>query len=175
MSMIIEQIESLNKIATEFSDFAKMPKANPELTNLSKAVESAYILFSEQGFSLECNIEQENIECFIDSERFGRVLNNLIKNAKQAVQDSENAAVRIHLTTENQTAILTVSDNGKGITEEIKPKIFQPNFTTKSSGTGLGLAISQQIIDQAGGSISFTSTQNVETTFRVELPIRTES
>jgi two-component system, NtrC family, nitrogen regulation sensor histidine kinase NtrY len=175
MGMIIEQIESLNKIATEFSDFAKMPKANPELTNLSKAVESAYILFSEQGFSLECNIEQENIECFIDSERFGRVLNNLIKNAKQAVQDSENATVSIGLTTKIDVAILTVTDNGKGIPDEIKPKIFQPNFTTKSSGTGLGLAISQQIIDQAGGYISFTSTPSVETTFRVELPIRTES
>lgn len=174
MSMIIEQIESLNNIATEFSDFAKMPKANPEPTNLSKAVESVSILFSEGDYQLESNVEHENILSIIDGERFGRVLNNLVQNAKQAVQDRENPTVSIKLFVENDKAVLTVSDNGIGIPEEIKPKIFQPNFTTKSSGTGLGLAICQQIIQQAGGQITFESTLHVSTTFRVVLPLHRE-
>lgn len=173
MNTIIEQIESLNKIASEFSDFAKMPKANPEVTNLSKAAESASILFSEGGFNVECYIEKENIQSFIDSERFGRVLNNLVKNAKQASQEQEKPTVKINLITENQFVIISVEDNGPGIPEALKPKIFQPYFTTKSSGTGLGLAICQQIIDQAGGEISFASEPG-KTVFTVRLPIHHE-
>jgi two-component system nitrogen regulation sensor histidine kinase NtrY len=174
MEMIIVQIESLNNIATEFSDFAKMPKANPTPTNLSKAVESVSILFSEGDYTLETNVALENLSSVIDSERFGRVLNNLVQNAKQAVLGQENPRVSIQLNSENNQAILTVTDNGVGIPEEVKSKIFQPNFTTKSSGTGLGLAICQQIIQQAGGQITFESTPNKSTTFRVSLPLYTE-
>lgn len=175
MGMITEQIESLNTIATEFSDFAKMPKANPEPTNLSKAVESVSILFSEGNYILNSSVESQNILSVIDSERFGRVLNNLVQNAKQAVQEKINPEVSINLYTESNMAILTVSDNGVGIPADIKPKIFEPNFTTKSSGTGLGLAICKQIIQQAGGQITFDSIPNVSTTFKVVLPLHIES
>ena len=175
MTMIIEQIESLNKIASEFSDFAKMPKAQPEMTNISKAIDSAVLLFSEEDFVIGCNKPENEINYLIDSERFGRVLNNLIKNAKQAVQEIENPSVGVDLSTKDDYLTITITDNGKGIPGEVKDKIFEPNFTTKSSGTGLGLAICKQIIEQANGTISFESSPSTGTTFYIDLPPITQS
>ena len=72
-------------------------------------------------------------------------------------------------------AVIQVSDNGTGISEEKLHKIFTPNFTTKNSGTGLGLSISRQIINTAGGDITFQSVENYGTDFFVELPIADET
>ena len=97
-------------------------------------------------------------------------MNNLIKNAKQAVSDTQTPRMRVCLKKVDGTAEIIVEDNGSGIADDFKDKIFRPNFTTKSSGMGLGLSICKQIIESAGGSISFESELGIGTTFKVTLP-----
>jgi len=170
MTTIIQQIDSLSNIATEFSDFAKMPQANAQVTSLNQAVKDAAELYSDVPFELDVQVPENDVQSFVDPEQIGRVLNNLIKNAKQAVSDVENPRVRVGLRSEFNQAIITVLDNGSGIEDHLKDKIFRPNFTTKSSGTGLGLSICKQIVEGAGGTISFESTAEEGTEFKVILP-----
>ena len=171
MTTIIQQIDSLSNIATEFSDFAKMPQARAEVTSLNQAVKDAAELYSDVPFKLDIQVPEIIINSFVDPEQLGRVLNNLIKNAKQAVSDTKTPRVELSLLKEADQAVIIVNDNGSGIEDDLKDKIFRPNFTTKSSGTGLGLSICKQIIERAGGTISFESNTEVGTQFKVFLPL----
>lgn len=170
MTTIIQQIESLSNIASEFSDFAKMPQAKAEVTSLSEAIGAVVELYSDVPFQLTTRLPENDIKAFIDPEQLGRVLNNLIKNAKHAVVNSESPKVEIGLAQEGDATIITITDNGSGIEEDLKDKIFRPNFTTKSSGTGLGLSICKQIVESAGGSITFESSLSEGTQFTIALP-----
>ena len=171
MDTIIQQIESLSNIATEFSDFAKMPKGNAEVIDLRKVMEDAAQLFSDVPFDLQLELPDQHVSVLIDTEQFGRVLNNLLKNAKHAVADKEDPRVILSLEKEGSTALLSIEDNGAGIPEAVRERIFEPNFTTKSSGTGLGLSICKQIVESAGGEIDFESAEGVFTRFSVRLPL----
>lgn len=172
MQMIIEQIEALDKIASEFSEFAKIPDAANQEVNLQQAIRSVALLFEDENTEIDVNLAEERLIVQGDKERIGRVLNNLVKNAKQALHNTPEPWLKIDLVKQEEFAILTVTDNGSGIPEDIKPKIFQPNFTTKSSGTGLGLAICKQIIEQANGEIWFESLSGSHTTFFIKLPLK---
>ncbi|HAQ72242.1 MAG TPA: hypothetical protein DCR48_14810 [Flavobacteriales bacterium] len=170
MATIIQQIDSLSNIATEFSDFAKMPQAKAEVISLNQAVLAAAELYADLAFELVTEVPDQTINSFVDPEQLGRVMNNLIKNAKQAVSDTQIPRMRVCLKKVGETAEIIVEDNGSGIADDFKDKIFRPNFTTKSSGMGLGLSICKQIIESAGGSISFESELGIGTTFKVTLP-----
>lgn len=171
MAMIIQQTESLNRIASDFSDFAQMPKLSAERVNIAAAIDDTLLLFSEDRPVVSKNLTAINIHTFIDTDAFRRVMGNLIRNAIQAVSEVSNPAVSVSLFQENQTAHIVVEDNGIGVPADQHTKIFQPNFTTKSSGTGLGLAICLQIIEQANGKIWFESEPTKPTRFHVTLPI----
>jgi signal transduction histidine kinase len=99
-----------------------------------------------------------------------RVLNNLLKNAIQAIPDDQPGIIKVALQMINQTVLIRVSDNGCGIPDAQKDDIFVPNFTTKSSGTGIGLAMSKTIVQMAKGKIYFQSEEGKGTDFFVELP-----
>lgn len=165
MHTIIQQIDALSRIATEFSDFAKMPKAQIEQVSLQQAIREVAELFSNVPFRLRVDVPEEDIVIQMDREQLGRVLNNLLKNAKHAVAESASPEVLIQLSIQGKEAVIEVRDNGEGISEELKDKIFRPNFTTKSSGTGLGLSISSQIMESVGGSIAFESKEGGPTSF----------
>ncbi len=170
MQTIIQQIDSLSNIASEFSDFAKMPKANAEVIDLNQAVRDAAQLFADVPFNLGLDLRETEVRVNIDPEQLGRVLNNLLKNAKHAVANEENPKVDIEVSVIEGRAVMTVLDNGVGIPQEVQEMIFRPNFTTKSSGTGLGLAICKQIIESAGGLIAFQSELGAYTKFEISLP-----
>ena len=104
-----------------------------------------------------------------DWEQTLRAFGNLIKNAVQAIPENQRGLIQIQLTKENKQFYISITDNGKGITEEAKQKIFTPNFTTKSGGTGLGLAMVKSIIENMHGKISFESEYGKGTTFKIEL------
>jgi two-component system, NtrC family, nitrogen regulation sensor histidine kinase NtrY len=165
MQTIIQQIDALSRIATEFSDFAKMPKAQIERVHLQQSIQEVAELFADVPFKLTLELPEEPVWIDMDREQLGRVLNNLLKNAKHAVAEAENPAVHITLKTTADAAEVEIKDNGAGVPEELKDKIFRPNFTTKSSGTGLGLSISSQIMDSVGGSIAFESVEGGPTSF----------
>ncbi len=169
---LIEQIDSLSAIANEFSDFAKMPRARNARVNLVTKLKSLLQLFEttdKAQITLELG-DLRRVEVFADKEQLMRVFINLVKNGLQSIPEGRDGVIRIRLEThEESKALITVSDNGKGIQEEIRDKLFQPNFTTKSGGMGMGLAISYNIIRSLGGRIWYETILDEGTTFYIEL------
>ncbi|MEO1624841.1 MAG: HAMP domain-containing sensor histidine kinase, partial [Bacteroidota bacterium] len=172
---LIEQIDNLAQIASEFSNFAKMPRAENQKILLNQLVHSVFDLFSNEQYDmdLQLNISLPDEQYFVYADRnhLMRVLNNLIKNAIQAIPDERSGVVKVFLYRRDNQAIIKVSDNGSGISDDKKDKVFVPNFTTKNSGTGLGLAISKNIIESVNGEIFFETIVDVGTDFFVILPL----
>ncbi|MFC2137250.1 ATP-binding protein [Bacteroidota bacterium] len=171
---LIEQIDHLTFIATEFSNFAKMPKANNTKVNIIDKINKCLILFSNYNnidFKLNYNKEKE-IFVFADKEQLIRIFTNLIKNSIQSI-DAKNKKgyIDINIDKEKSDVLIIIKDNGKGIPDELKSKLFEPSFTTKSSGMGLGLAIVKNIITNLGGDIWFETQINKGTTFYIKLPL----
>lgn len=171
---IIEQIDGLTRIATEFSNFAQMPKPENTTFVLNDAVQSVFNLFAENpdtNIALHLQLPDTPIFILADRDQIIRVLNNLLKNAIQAIPADAPGQVDMILHEINGKAHIEIRDNGCGIPAAMRDKVFQPNFTTKSSGTGLGLAMCKNMVLAAGGRIWFESDVAVGTRFFVELPI----
>jgi nitrogen fixation/metabolism regulation signal transduction histidine kinase len=170
---LIEQIDDLSSIATEFSNFAKMPIARNEKFDLLKKLTDTCRLF-ENTENVIINLETpETGELFIyaDREQISRVFINLLKNAIQSIQDNKQGKIVVQLEKKDNLAVIRFRDNGRGVPEEIRDKLFQPNFTTKSGGMGMGLAIVESILKNAGGRIYYESELNRGSVFIVELPL----
>lgn len=170
---LIEQIDNLSSIATEFSNFAKMPQAKSEIFDLETKLRNSIDLFNDYErciLSLKMD-SREPLFVFADKEQIYRVFINLIKNAIQAVPENAVGMIEVKLEKRNEKAVVSIKDNGKGIPDDIRGKLFQPNFTTKTSGMGLGLAIVKNIIQDAGGDIYFETEPGVGSVFYVELPL----
>ena len=165
---LIQQIDTMSSIASAFSNFAKMPAQKNETLNVVEVVDLALDIFTEDYLTFKC--DKKEIIAKLDRTQLIRIITNLVKNAIQAISENENPKVDIELMDDNKNVIITVSDNGHGITEENIPKVFEPKFTTKTSGMGLGLAMIKNIIETYKGSINFTSTEEEGTTFKVTLP-----
>jgi signal transduction histidine kinase len=170
---LIEQIDTLSGIATEFSNFAQIPKAKNEVFNLIEVVQNVCSLFEPNQnlhFTLEMN-HIEEVRVFIDKEQFSRAFLNLVKNGIQSIPADQKGEIRISVETDESTALIKISDNGTGISQEAQENLFQPNFTTKTSGMGLGLSIVKNIVDNFGGKIWYTTEFDEGTTFYVEIPL----
>jgi len=169
--ILIEQIDNLSRIASEFSNFAKMPQPINEKVNLEDILQKVMDLYSNQNVEIIKKIETElPIYLFVDKDQILRAFINLINNGIQSVPDDKYPRIEITIKRFEDKIKIEISDNGKGIPDDLKDKLFIPNFTTKSSGMGLGLAITKNIIESAGGSISFVSGINKGTTFIIILP-----
>ena len=162
--ILLEQIDALSHIATEFSNFWQLPPPKFEQIELLGFINSLLPLYNNNTYvSFTFNTELKNAIIMADKDQLLRVMNNLINNGVQALEDS--GAITIGLKQEESKFIISVADTGKGIDEAVKPKIFQPNFSTKSYGTGLGLAMCKRIIEQHGGEIWFESEVGKGTVF----------
>ncbi|HPQ20544.1 MAG TPA: HAMP domain-containing sensor histidine kinase, partial [Saprospiraceae bacterium] len=171
-STLIEQIENLNQIASEFSNFAKMPSTTNENVILNEVVETIHDLFRKrEDMDISLNEPIEDLTVYADRNQLVRILNNLVKNAIQAIPHDKKGKIVISLYKSDKDAIISIQDNGTGIPESMRDKVFTPNFTTKSSGTGLGLAISANMIDTMNGKIYFETEENEGTTFFVQIPL----
>ncbi len=171
---LIEQIDSLSAIANEFSDFAKMPKAKHQRLNLVSKLKNLLQLFdNSEKAKIDLDLgDQQMVVIKADKEQLMRVFINLVKNGIQAIPDGREGHIRITLEVKGrETALVTVNDNGKGIPDEIKDRLFQPNFTTKSAGMGMGLAISYNVVRSMGGRIWYETRIGEGTTFFVEFPL----
>ena len=175
LTSLLEQIETLSKIATAFSNYAKLPENTPTTFDLSELLKSTIKLYDvEKNISITLIYnEKEEWPLFADRNNLGRVFGNIIKNAIQAI-GSETGHIELILSRLGERYKVQISDNGCGIKEEDKKKVFFPNFTTKSSGMGVGLSVSQNIIQAMGGNITFTSTVGAGTVFTIDIPILKE-
>ena len=175
--MLIDQIETLNRIASDFSRFARMPMRAPETLDLSEVAAEAAALFegplAESGRArLDLDLSPEPLVVVADHEELRRVLVNLLTNALQAIPDRPAPGhIRLQTRQEDGAAQARVVDDGTGIAAEIREQVFQPSFSTKTSGMGLGLAISKRAVEAAGGTISFETAEDEGTTFVVRLPL----
>lgn len=167
---IIEEVGALKRIVAEFSNFARLPQ--PVLKNqaLNDVVENVVGLFKNSGGKLHVSFAagEDLPDVPIDKELIGRVLNNLITNASQAITDSGRVEVSTGM--KSDQCFVRVSDDGCGMDSEVITEIFTPYFTTRQSGTGLGLAIVQRIIQEHDGSIEIQSSPGEGTTVWVFFP-----
>jgi signal transduction histidine kinase len=165
---LIQQIDVMSSIASAFSDFAKMPTQKRERIEVISVVKLALDIFNEK-FINYIPKEQE-LYGNLDKTQLIRIVTNLVKNAMQASEKEENPIINVSVLSENKNIKITVSDNGKGIADDVKDLIFEPKFTTKTSGMGLGLGIIKNIIEAYDGTITFTSDEGKGTIFTVILP-----
>jgi nitrogen fixation/metabolism regulation signal transduction histidine kinase len=165
---LIQQIDVMSAIASAFSDFAKMPTQKKEEIEIISVVKLALDIFNEKSVKYET--KETKLYAFLDKTQLIRIVTNLVKNALQATENEENPFINVEVLSEGNTIKLVVSDNGKGISDEVKYLIFEPKFTTKSSGMGLGLPMIKNIIEAYDGTIFFSSNEGIGTVFTVVLP-----
>ena len=167
---LIQQIDTMSSVASAFSNFASMPAQQNETLNVVDVVELTMDIFNEEYVHFKA--EEDEIISKIDRTQLIRIITNLVKNAIQAIPESqENKAVCVNIKKAAGNVVITVADNGIGIAPEDFNRIFEPKFTTKTSGMGLGLSIIKNIIENYNGTITFESQKGKGTTFKVSLPI----
>ena len=165
-AMLMEQIDNMAATASTFSDFAKMSVTHNEVLKLDEVLKNCTLLFENTIDEIHNEVEPD-LYVYADREQMRRVIVNLLKNAEQSIPADRQGEVRVTLKSLGDQVEIRIKDNGCGIPEDICKKIFEPNFTTKSSGSGLGLAICRRIIENFGGEIGFTTELDVGTEFYI--------
>ncbi len=165
---LIQQIDTMSAIASAFSNFAKMPAQQNETLNVVKIVKLALDIFNEDYIVFSANTDE--VIAKLDRSQLIRVVTNLVKNAIQAIPSHKTPKIEVSVHEDGNQAVITVSDNGMGVSEENIEKVFEPKFTTKTSGMGLGLAMVKNIVETYNGSISFETEKGQGTTFTVTFP-----
>lgn len=174
---LIEQIDNLSNIATEFSNFAKIPTARNQVFCLAKQLQKVINLY-ETDDRVQIRYRSDKAckaEVNADREQLSRAIINLIRNGIQAVPENKKAKIEIWVEKRDNKAIIAVKDNGTGIPVELRDKLFTPSFTTKTSGMGLGLAIVKNIVENFSGKIWFETELKKGTTFFLQIPIYNET
>ena len=177
LDILQKESQRLNKLLTNFLNFAKPRVPRLQSTDLNKLLLSVLSLAAHAAHERQVHFEQvsdgEAMEIACDPEQLKQVLLNLLLNAVDA--SPENSRILIRAVALRQGAKIEVEDAGVGISDEDAARIFDPFFTTKPKGTGLGLAISSMIVAQHGGRLSFDRNTSGGTTFCVELPVQKEA
>lgn len=175
VNTLIHQVDVLSDIATSFSTFAKMPLPENEVMDFRKLVLEAVELYANrediQFLFTDATGGSDPLTIMGDPKLFGRVISNLIINGIQAVEKGSVPQIHVQLSKGDTDVLVEISDNGKGVPEDLKDKIFMPNFSTKSEGSGLGLAIAKRGVETAGGRIWFRSQEGVGSTFYLAFPL----
>ncbi|RYZ19246.1 MAG: HAMP domain-containing histidine kinase, partial [Chitinophagaceae bacterium] len=169
---LIEQIDHLAKISSDFARFANIGNRNLETFDLHDVLRSLEALYVTNP-KIEWNWERLPAPVLLHADRthMVRLFTNLVTNAVEACAALPHCRITLREQLTGQSVRVLVSDNGEGIPDDMRGKIFTPNFTTKTSGTGLGLAMCKSIVEQAGGRIWFETEKGRGTTFFVELPL----
>jgi nitrogen fixation/metabolism regulation signal transduction histidine kinase len=170
--ILVEQIDHLSQIATDFAQFANIGRTKNQVFNLNDSIKHVSSLYSvNDKLHIALSPHKEKIMIRADKTQINRLLTNLIQNAIQSVPENRNSEIEIATMDSDGKVILSVKDNGTGIPEHMTNKIFTPNFTTKTSGTGLGLAMCKGIVEKLDGRIWFETKESEYTIFFVELPV----
>jgi two-component system nitrogen regulation sensor histidine kinase NtrY len=170
---IIKSVEELRLLVNEFSQFARMPAAQPAPCNLNEIIAEATTLYSEAHRRIDFRLNQDGTipELMLDRDQIKRVLINLLENAVASIEGDGTIGVESNYNRELNIVTLAVADSGHGIPQEDKPRLFEPYFSTKKSGTGLGLSIVNTIITDHHGFIRVRDNEPKGTKFIIELPV----
>jgi two-component system nitrogen regulation sensor histidine kinase NtrY len=172
---IVNEVDSLKRLVDEFSRFGKMPEIKKRPANLASIINEALELYKDyKGFNIKVVLplpgDMPPVE--MDGEQFKRVMINVFDNAFQAMGNSGNIELKVYMDKPANRVFMDIADDGPGMKEEDKDKIFLPYFSTKKDGTGLGLAIANKIVMEHRGYIRVRDNSPKGTIFTIELPIR---
>ena len=169
---LIEQIDALSDIASSFSRYAKLPENHPQPLDLAELVGNVVNLYDNaENIAFYYEFDKTKDHTFNgDKTNLNSAVSNLIKNAVQAIGMKTDGHINVGLKDAETSFVISVKDNGKGIKDEDKDRIFLPNFTTKSGGSGVGLSLTYNIVHAAGGTISFESQEGEGAEFIITLP-----
>lgn len=174
---IIKHTDEMKELVNEFSEFARFPEASPAPHNLNEAFGEVVALFQQAHPQIYLKFTPEaRVPIFeFDRDQLKRVLINLLDNAVAALNTMPPGKQKIiqletHYHDQLQMAAITLKDSGPGMTDEVKARVFEPYFSTKSEGTGLGLAIAKRIVNDHDGFIRVQSAPGEGTQFLIELP-----
>jgi nitrogen fixation/metabolism regulation signal transduction histidine kinase len=176
--LIIDQIETLNRIATEFSDFAKMPSRKYEPMDVNVVLKDIVKLLNTEN-KISVDLESDQLPAIVigDLDEVKRALINIIRNSLQAIDERisnrKDGKINISGKRNDMTYSVVIQDNGIGMDEETLQKLFEPYFSTKSAGMGLGLVITKKIIDDMNGKIFVKSEVNLGT--KVEIVFKLQN
>ena len=165
---MVDQIDLVATVANAFSQFAQLPEKNNEVFNLNKEVKNIINIFSDEKIYFHSNKDKIMVE--MDKIYLSRIITNLVSNASQANDEGRENIINVDVEQRQKRIIITVEDNGVGIAEEHYGRIFEPNFTSKSSGMGLGLTMVRKMVEDYKGEISVKSELGKGTTFTISLP-----
>lgn len=166
--MLIEQIDTLSHIAKSFSTFAKQPEVSTTEVDVAQKLANVITLIRNNpaGVPVRYVGPDHGVMVWADAEQIPQVFTNILRNALQAMEGQSNADIIVILKdAPDEQIVISFSDNGPGISPEVQPRVFMPNFTTKNTGMGLGLAISKNIVEGSGGKICFETSQKGTTFF----------
>lgn len=165
---VVDQIDLIATVASAFSEFAKLTEKNNEVINLNKEVEDILRVFNDDSIFMHTN--KNNIMISMDRIYLSRIITNLVTNAKQAQSDERKLIINVDVEQHQRRVMISVQDNGVGIPENMYERIFEPNFTSKSSGMGLGLSMVRKMIEDYKGEIVVKSEMGKGSTFIITLP-----
>jgi len=170
---IINQVEELKRLVSEFSSFARMPIVQKSQNNLVEMVKEILVFYEEShGYiTFRFTAEQEIPRFPFDLKQMKRVLINLLENSIAAMPDGGTIEIALSRDEVKQVVYMAVRDDGPGVADEDKLRLFEPYFSTKKSGTGLGLAIANTVVADHGGQIRVTDNDPRGAVFTVELPM----
>lgn len=170
---IIKEVDGLKRLVDEFSRFGKMPDINKVPSDINAIIEEVVNLYrAYKNLKINISVPEDTPLVDLDAEQFKRVLINLVDNATQAMGDSGIIDITVDHNISTNRIFINVADNGPGINEEDKDKLFLPYFSTKKGGTGLGLAIADRIITEHMGYLRVRDNMPKGTVFTIELPIK---
>jgi two-component system, NtrC family, nitrogen regulation sensor histidine kinase NtrY len=170
---MIDQIDTLSRIASEFSLFARMPNPKKERCDVNRILQESIQLFDrDDAVTFEMTLAPRLPPVLADREELSRAFINIIRNAIQAMND--RGRVLVSTSAAARAVTIRISDFGVGMSDEVKSRLFQPNFSTKTDGMGLGLAIVKKMLDDIGGSIAVESVPGEGTTVIMVLPVMPE-
>ncbi len=170
---IVKEVDSLKRLVDEFSKFGKMPEIRripSSLPDLLNEVTNLYRDYKDLEITIAAPDNIPQVE--LDAEQFKRVFINIFDNAIQAMTNSGRIQVTVEVDKLSETAHVAIADNGPGIQDEDKEKLFLPYFSTKKNGTGLGLAIANRIVSEHGGHIRVKDNEPRGTVFSISIPMK---
>ena len=165
---LVDPIDLVATVASAFSQFAQLPEKNNEIFDLNKEIKNIINVFSDEKIYFHSNRDIIMIE--MDKIYLSRIITNLVANSRQAKHDDRDNIINLDVEQRQKRVIITVDDNGTGIPEELYDRIFEPNFTSKTSGTGLGLTMVRKMVEDYKGEISVKSELGKGSTFTISLP-----
>ena len=166
--IMVEQIDLVATVANAFSQFAQLPEKHNETFDINKEIVNIIRIFSDEKIYFHSNKESIMIE--MDKIYLSRIITNVVSNASQATDENRDNIINVDVEQRQKRIIITVEDSGVGIPQDLYGRIFEPNFTSKSSGMGLGLTMVRKMVEDYKGEISVDSTVGKGTKFTILLP-----